>query len=193
MALSEMENSETHHCRFGICIGMVILTRESVVFAIVDIKMYEMRIKMKKIIKPIIAASSFALFLSFGNTASASEQEIQREDNLSIPYVVNLQNSIYENAPEIGLQTWVKGSTTRYETTKFYKVKADSSSYLYFVVRSDDHKIFVYDKNYLSVGTRLYENEMIVNNPDYNSWYYIEVRAKTNTTSSLPFEVFVGN
>jgi len=36
-------------------------------------------------------------------------------------------------------QVWVKESTTRYETTKFYKVKADSSNlpYLYFVVRSD--------------------------------------------------------
>lgn|GEM_PF-5901138 len=34
---------------------------------------------------------------------------------------------------------------------------------------------------------------MIVSNPDYNSWDYIEVKAKTYTTSSLPFEVFVGN
>ena len=77
-------------------------------------------------------------------------------------------------------QVWVKESTTRYETTKFYKVKADSSNlpYLYFVVRSDDHKIFVYDEKYLSVGTRQYENEMIVNNLDYNSWYSIEVRVK---------------
>lgn len=137
---------------------------------------------MRKIITFItfITVIYLAIFTGFTNKASANDS-VGSKVNESLSELIEIK-SIYDDAVIIKPDHRTEGlKTTKYTKTKFYKVKYDYlyDSFIMFNVSShfDNHEIYVYDENYLSVGNHnRYKTEVNVSNAIAGAWYYIEVR-----------------